>query len=139
MAPYVGMAKRRHGASGCSFGEKFSQWLAREGTNIKAFAERNGLKQRTLHGWVKEGVRVPAAGLATIVKATGIPADYWTNEALPWPPATDYYAELLPRLISAAKALPAERLREIVEMSESESDVEMTLALRRAARRGRPG
>jgi hypothetical protein len=131
------MAKRRHGGSGCSFGDKFAQYLARERTNVTAFAKRAGLKQRTLHGWVKEGVRVPADGLAIIARETGIPAEYWANDSLPWPPATEYAEDIIPALLANLKSLPLETIREFAEIAKDRADVEMTLALRRAARRGR--
>jgi transcriptional regulator with XRE-family HTH domain len=73
-----------------AFGEKFRQWMAKAGTNTAAFAAANGLNQRTLHGWVREGRRPSPHGLAVIAAATGIPADYWIDDSQPWPPASEY-------------------------------------------------
>lgn len=127
------MAKRRPGETPCPFGEKFSQYLAREGSNVNKFARKHGLKQRTLQGWVKEGVRVPDAGLKVIARATGIPAGYWINENLPWPPAPQY-GTLLVDLYERLQEKPMSRLLELYEMVGDDADFEQTLALRRAAR-----
>ena len=128
------MAKRRPGEVPCPFGEKFSQWLAREGSNVNRFALKNGIKQRTLQGWVKEGVRVSDEGLAAIAKGTGIPADYWINENLPWPPAPQY-GSILEGLYERLQSKSLKQLLELYEMVTDEADFEQTLALRRAARK----
>lgn len=131
-ALYAPMAKRRPGGSGCPFGEKFAQYVARERSSLRAFALRHGLPQRSLHGWVREGRKVPDHALAIIARATGIPADYWVNDTLPWPPAPQY-GNLVEEIVSTLQAVPMDQLREIAAMVRDSEDRERTLALRRAA------
>lgn len=126
------MAKRKSGTAGCPFGEKFSQYLAREHLSLRRFAAIAGLPQRTLHGWVREGRRVPDKALAVIARYSGIPMDYWVNDALPWPPAPQY-ANLVEQIMGSLQATPMDQLREIAAMVSSAADRERTLALRRAA------
>jgi len=76
---------------------------------------------------------VPADGLAVIARASGIPADYWTNDALPWPPALEYTG-LVEQIVRDLGAWPLEALREFAEIARNAADRDQTLALRRAAR-----
>lgn len=115
------------------FARKFALWLRDHDLTINGFAQKHGLKQRSLHGWVKEGVRVPADGMACIAVATGLPLDYWQNPNAPYPPAPDYEASV-DELVRRARTLTAAQFRAVFEMLADQSDVERTLALRRAAR-----
>lgn len=116
-----------------NFGRRFTLWLADNGLTINSFAEKHGLKQRTLHDWVKEGVRVPDSGLAVISRATRLPADYWISPDAPYPPVLDY-EDMAEKVIDRLRALNRDRVRELLEMLSDPSDLERTLALRRTAK-----
>lgn len=117
-----------------TFGRKFDLWLADNGLTINSFAEKFGLKQRTLHAWVKEGTRVPDHGLAVISKATRYPADYWLNDSAPYPPVIDYDG-LVEQVIDRMRSLRPDQVRELAEMLANPADLERTLALRRTAQK----
>lgn len=115
------------------FGRKLALWLKDHGTSLNAFARRHGIAQQTLHGWVKLGRRVPAEAVERVAAATRLPAAYWMNGALPYPPALEY-ANLAEAVLAALKALPLDQLIEVHEMLGDPEDLRRTLALRRAAR-----
>lgn len=115
------------------FGRKMAAWISDKGLSVSGFAEAHGFKQRTFHGWVKEGVRVPDRALATIARATGLPVDYWLDDSLPFPAPVDY-ADLAGQVAEALKAVSLDELREILAMLRDPDDRRRTLAMRRAAR-----
>lgn len=127
---------RRPDLSHWTFGRKFTLWLADHGLSLNAFAEREGIPQSTLHGWVKKGVKVPSDRLADIARATGLPVDYWSNPRAPYPPAVEY-ENAAEEILRRAKSLTADQLREIVAMLGDPADVARTLALRRASGHGK--
>lgn len=127
------MAKAFRLADKWPFGRKFDAYLTDKGVKLNTFAEREGIPQSTLQGWVKEGVRVPDGGLAKIASATGLPADYWIREDVPYPPPLDYEG-LVDEAVQALRTLNPAQVRAIIEMARDRADLERTLALRKTAR-----
>lgn len=132
-ALYARVPSKRIPSSSWPFGRKFSLWLEDHGLSLSAFAARNGFKQQTLQRWTKQGVRLPAAALPRIAAATHLPAAYWLDDAIPYPPPVEY-ANLADQVTDALKACPLDDLREILAMLRDPDDRRRTLALRRAAR-----
>lgn len=128
------MAPRKKFSSAWSFGRKFSLWLTDNDITLNAFAGRHGFTQSSLQRWVKVGTRLPADALQSIAEATRLPADYWLDETIPYPPPADY-ANLADRLDAALKKVPVSELTEILAILENADDRRRTLELRRIARR----
>lgn len=129
------MATKRSAA--WPFDRKFRQWRADHKVSIDAFRKRVGIPYATFHGWVEGGVRVPATGMALIAAATGLPAEYWTNEAVPYPPPAEYL-DLSAEVEKAVKGLDVQQLQQVLDMLRSPADLGQTLELRRVARKPSP-
>lgn len=130
------MAPKR-GSPAWPFERKFRLWRAEHQVSLSAFAKQIGVPLATLHGWARSGVRLPADGLAKIAAATSLPAEYWTNPALPFPPPADY-ANMAAEVDKALRGLDVEQLRQVLEMLRNHEDLDQTLALRNVARKPRP-
>ena len=130
------MASKR-GTSAWPFERKFRLWRAEQDVSLSAFARQVGVPLTTLHGWTRSGVRVSADGMARIAAATGLPADYWTNDAVPYPPPAEYL-NLSGEIEKALMGLGVPQLQQVLEMLRSPADLDQTLALRRVARKQPP-
>lgn len=125
----------RHKPGAWPFGRKFTLWLSDHGISLTTFARRQEIAQQTLHGWVKQGRRVPSQAIARIAAATRLPADYWVDETLPYPPPLEY-ANLADDVLAALRGLPLDQVTEVLAMLRDPVDLRRTLAIRRAARSG---
>lgn len=115
------------------FSRKFALYLTDQKTTLNAWSKRHGIPQRTLHGWVHDGVAIPAIGIIRIARATRLPAEYWLDETLQYPPPYEY-ENLAGDLERALSTVPTAELREILAMLRDPEDRKRTLAIRRAAR-----
>lgn len=115
-----------------TFGAKLKRWLVDAGTNVNAFAERLGIPQSSLQRYVN-GTKIPPDRLRSIALATRIPADYWLNDDLPYPPPVEYL-NLEEEALAAMKSLTTEQLAELLDVLRDPEDLRRTLAMRRAAR-----
>lgn len=116
------------------FERKFRAWRAEARVSISAFAKRVGVPYATFHGWAEGGVRIPSDAMSRIAAATGLPAEFWTNESVPFPPPADYL-DLAGEVEKAVKGLSVEQLQQVLEMLRSPDDLSQTLDLRRVARK----
>lgn len=114
------------------FERKFPLWLKDHKTTLNAFAKRHGIPQRTLHGWVFDGVKVPAEGFQRIARATRLSIEYWLDATIPYPPPMDYL-NLAESVLALLRTVPATELSQFHEMLSDPDDRRRTLALRRAA------
>jgi hypothetical protein len=115
------------------FPRKFALYLTDQRVSLNAWAKRHGIPQRTLHGWVHDGVAIPAVGIVRIARATRLSAEYWMNEDIQYPPPVEY-ENLGVELEKALSTVPTGELREILALLRDPDDRRKTLALRRAAR-----
>lgn len=90
MTPIARVSKRTRRQRAWTFGIKFEHWLTDEGLSLNAFAKRTEIPQSTLHNWVRGTTRPTAVGLDTVSRATGLPAEYWMDPSIPYPPPMDY-------------------------------------------------
>jgi hypothetical protein len=70
--------------------------------------------------------------MARIAALTGLPSEYWTNEAIPYPPPAEYL-DVMGQVEDAIKALPREVLVELLPVLLSPAETRRVLAIRRAA------
>lgn len=115
------------------FARKFALYLKDHDLTINGFAIRHDLKQRSLNNWIRAGVKIPAEAVRVIAVATNLPIDYWLNPNAPYPPAPEAEGSV-DELVRRAKTLSSAQYRDVFEMLGVPSDVDRTLALRRAAR-----
>lgn len=132
-SPDPWMATPRKASARWTFGRKFSLWLEDSGQSLTQFADREGIPQSSLQAYTKQARKIPPARLRTIAKATRLPADYWLDEEIPYPPPVDYL-NLAEEVVAALKSVPAVALQEILAMLRDPEDLRRTLAIRRAAR-----
>lgn len=116
-----------------TFGRKLSLWLADRNQSLNAFAKSLGVPQSTMHGWVRQGIKVSPEGLRKIAAATGLSAGYWLSEATPYPPPAEVL-DVEAEVQQAIQALTPDQLIAILEMLQDPDDLRRTLALRKAAR-----
>lgn len=118
------------------FARKFPLWLTDHRLTVNSFAKRFaalGFKQRTLNAWTSEGVQIPAAGLAAIAKATGLPAQYWLDDEAPYPPTIDVEG-LVQQVLDAMRSMSPAKAREVARLVSDPSEMDRVLAARRAIR-----
>lgn len=126
-------SKPPSGAPQWPFTRKFSLWLQDNDSTLRHFAVTHGFTPSTLHRYVREGTKLPAKALTRIVHATGLPAGYWMDDALPYPPPLEY-SGLAAKVTDALQEVSLDELQEILALLRDPADRKRTLALRRAAR-----
>ena len=119
------------------FDRKFKQWLTDNDLSISRAAKKLDVPYATLHGWVKSGVRVSAAGMGKIAALTGLPSEYWTNKAVPYPPPADYL-DATHDLEAAMSTMSVDELRAWIRILSDPVNRSRALALWQASESGRP-
>lgn len=117
-----------------AFGRKLDKWCTDHDETLPDFAERARVPYKSLHAYCTTTRAMPAPRMSLIAKATGLPADFWTNDALDWPPPAAYGERAVEDAQKRLAALPMDLLNELLDVLNDPDDVKRTLALRRTAR-----
>ena len=119
------------------FDRKFRLWRGDARKSLSAMARETGIPYATLHGWAQGGVRATADGMAKIAAVTGLPAKYWTDPKIPYPPPADYFnvAEEVEREV---RGLSPDRLQRVLDLLRTPGELDRALDLIRVARRPPP-
>lgn len=126
------VAARKKDPEAWPFPRKFPMWLADHSESMAAFARRSGVPQPSLHAYTKQGRKMPADVVGRIAIATKLPADYWLNDRIPYPPPADY-ANAAEDIARVVRTLPLDLLQEALPILRDENELRRTLALRRLA------
>src|SRR5262245_2539345 len=108
------------------FDLKLRLWRAEAKKSLSAVSRGTGIAYATLHGWAEEGVRAPADGLDKIARFTGLPASYWMDTAVPYPPPTDYF-DVAAEVNAEIRGLTADRMQRVLEMLRSPGELDRAL------------
>ena len=115
------------------FGKKLEMWLAEHGESMPSFAKRAGIPYGSLHAYATADRKIPSTRLQRIAVASRLPADYWLNDDLPYPPPSEYGPDIVERVRERLAAFPADLLNELLDALADENELRSMLALRRAA------
>lgn len=116
------------------FPVKVKAWIAVHAGGLAAFATLTGLPYGTLNGWVKRGRRVPAWAIQQVADKTGLSSEYWTDDALPYPPPKKRQrTEDERELLRVVKRLNEEQRRELLRCASDPDRLERFLLAWRLA------
>lgn len=104
-------------------------WLVDHGVSLNAFAKQAGIPQSSLHGYVKQGARIPVDAMAAIAEHTGLTIEYWIGDK-PYPPPAD---ELAASLEDALAGLDDDDLDDLLRIIADPGERERLLRIYRAA------
>ena len=82
---------------------------------------------------MKRGVRMPADALARIARATCLPAEFWLDDAIPYPPPLDY-PNSRERAAALLTTLSADDLGWVIEITGDQGKLRKARALWSAAK-----
>lgn len=109
-------------------------WLVENGEKMPAFAKRAGIPYNSLHAYVTTSRRITAERLSRVAVATGLPSDYWMDDALPYPPPAEYGPEAIEQARRRLATLPMDLLNEFLEILNDPDDARRTANMRRVSR-----
>lgn len=131
-----GVAKKQ--STAWTFERKFRLWRGDAKRSLSAVARETGIPYATLHGWTSGGVRVTADGMDKIAAVTGLPAKYWMDPKVPYPPPADYMDVAL-EVMAEVRGLTPDKLRRVLDVLRTPGELDRALDLIRVARRPPPG
>lgn len=82
---------------------------------------------------MKRGVRMPADALARIARATCLPAEFWLDDAIPYPPPLDYLNSR-DRATALLTTLSSDDLGWVIEITGEQGKLRRARALWAAAK-----
>ena len=94
------------------------------------------MAQSTLHAWVRGVTKPSAAGMDKIARITGLPAEYWLDPAVPYPPPLDYMGAV-ENLEAAIRKMGVDEMRAWVHILSHPDHRRRALLLWEAAEQGR--
>ena len=115
--------------------QKLRLVMANEGMNQRSFAEHIGVSPTTLSSWLS-GTLPGAKNLDQIAKKTGLPAEYWLDEKVPYPPPADYL-NTVDDLEGLLRGMTVEELTKWIRILSDPEARARTLALWEASQVGR--